>query len=61
MKIKSMLKSELASAAGVSSQTFRRWLKTDAEYLHSQGVMPTAKIFPPQVVNHLIEKYCIEL
>ena len=61
MKIKSMLKSELAAAAGVSSQTFRRWLKTDEEYLRSQGVLPTAKILPPQVVNHLIKKYCIEL
>ena len=61
MKLKSMLKSELANAAGVSSQTFRRWLKTDEQYLNAQGIKPTTKMLPPQVVSYLIEKYCIEL
>lgn len=56
-----MSKAELANAAGVSRDTFRRWLKTDVVYLHEQGVKPTAKVFPPQVVNYLIDKYCIDL
>ena len=59
--MKAMTKAELANAAGVSRDTFRRWLKTDAEYLRNQGVKPTAKVFPPKVVNYLIDKYCIEL
>ena len=59
--MKAMSKAELANAAGVSRDTFRRWLKTDAEYLRSQDVKPTAKVLPPQVVNHLIDKYCIEV
>ena len=61
MKIKSMLKSELAAAAGVSRDTFRRWLHSDAVYLRSQGLCPKTKILPPQVVRYLCEKYDIEL
>jgi len=56
-----MLKSELASAAGVTRDTFRRWLKSDAEYLRTQGVSPKAKMMPPQVVRYITEKYDIEI
>ena len=56
-----MLKSELASAAGVTRDTFRRWLKSDAEYLRTQGISPKAKMMPPQVVRYLTGKYDIEI
>ena len=59
--MKAMGKSELAAAAGVSRETFRRWLKEDEAYLRAEGVPPTAKMLPPQVVKYLIDKYCIEL
>ena len=59
--MKAMLKSELAAAAGVSRDTFRRWLQSDVEYLREQGVKPTSKMLPPKVVKYLIDKYCIEL
>ncbi len=59
--MKAMLKSELASAAGVSKDTFRRWLQSDAEYMREQGVKPTSKMLPPKIVKYLIDKYCIEL
>lgn len=59
--MKSMLKSELAAAAGVSRKTFRRWLLTDADFLREQGVNPKTKMLPPNVVKYLIEKYCIDL
>ena len=59
--MKAMSKSELANAAGVSPSTFRRWLKSDADYLRQHGVSPTIKVLPPKVVKYLIEKYCIEL
>ena len=59
--MKAMLKSELASAAGVTRDTFRRWLKSDAEYLRTQGVSPKAKMMPPQVVRYITEKYDIEI
>lgn len=59
--MKAMLKSELAAAAGVSRDTFRRWLQSDAEYMREQGVKPTSKMLPPKVVKYLIDKYCIEM
>ena len=59
--MKAMLKSELASAAGVSMATFRRWIKSDAQYLQEQGIKETAKMLTPKVVKYLIEKYNIEL
>ena len=34
--------------------------ETDEEYLRSQGVKIRQKVFPPQVVNYFIQKYCIE-
>ena len=58
--MKAMLKSELAAAAGVKCDTFRSWLRSDAEYLRSQGVRPKSKVLPPQVVRYLCEKYDIE-
>ena len=58
--MKAMLKSELAAAAGVSRDTLRRWLNSDADYLRSQGLNPKAKMLPPQVVRYLCEKYDIE-
>ena len=59
--MKAMYKSELASAAGVTHDTFRRWLQSDADYLRSQGLSPKAKMLPPQVVAYLVEKYNIEV
>jgi hypothetical protein len=59
--MKAMYKSELAEAAGVTCDTFRRWLRSDINYLRSQGLSPKAKVLPPQVVAHLVEKYNIDL
>ena len=56
-----MFKSELADAAGVTRDTFRLWLHSDADYLRSQGISPKAKLLPPQVVAYLVEKYNIEV
>jgi hypothetical protein len=59
--MRAMLKSELAAAAGVSRETFRRWLLTDVEYLRSLGLTPKTKMLPPRVVKYLIDKYCIDV
>ena len=59
--MKAMLKSELAAAAGVTRDTFRNWLRSDADYLRAQGISPKAKLLPPQVVRYLCEKYDIEI
>ena len=59
--MRAMSKYELAAAAGVSAATFRRWLKTDTNFLRANGVASRTKILPPNVVQYLCEKYCIEV
>ena len=59
--MKSYTKAQLADAAGVSPETFRRWLKTDRAFLEVNGIRPTTKLFPPKVVKYLCEKYDIEI
>ena len=54
--MKSRTKIELSRAAGVSPETFRRWLKTDRAFLEANGIRPTTKLFPPKVVKYLCEK-----
>ena len=60
-KYKSMLKSELADAAGVSLSTFSSWLRTDTEALRQMGVSERTKLLPPVAVSYLCEKYCIDI
>ena len=60
-RMKSYSKIELARAAGVSGETFRRWLRTDAAILRANHITPKTKLLPPHVVRYLCEKYDIEL
>ena len=57
--MRSYTKSELSRAAGVSAETFRRWLRSDRAFLAANGIRSTTKLFPPKVVKYLCEKYCI--
>ena len=59
--MKSYSKIELARAAGVSGETFRRWLRTDAAYLRANHITPKTKLLPPHVVKYLCEMYEIEV
>jgi len=58
---RAMFKYELAAAAGVSRQTFRRWLHTDRAELSRLGVGPHTKLLPPAAVRYLCGKYEIDL
>lgn len=58
---KSMLKCELADAAGVSMRTFSRWLSLHKEELQLLGVKVEAKIVPPRAVRWICEQYGIDL
>ena len=60
-KYRSMLKTELARAAGVSNNTFRRWLKTDKIQLEARGCTGHEKLLNPAAVKYLCEKYVIEI
>lgn len=59
--MKSMLKSQLAEAAGVSTRTFCRWLKLHQAELEKRGVKPKAKLIPPLAVVYICEQYGIDL
>ena len=59
--MKAFSKIELARAAGVSGETFRRWLRTDRAFLEAHNITPKTKLLPPIVVKYLCEKYDIEI
>ena len=59
--MKAFSKIELARAAGVSGETFRRWLRTDRAFLEAHNITPKTKLLPPKVVKYLCEKYDIEM
>ena len=58
---KSMYKCELARAAGVSSETFRKWLISDRAVLMQMGIAPKQQILPPCAVRYICDKYCIDV
>ena len=59
--MKSMTKSELAQAAGVSMKTLQRWLSRHSEELAILGVRPRDKLLPPVAVRYIAEQYGIDL
>ena len=59
--MKTMYKSELARLAGVSANTFRRYLNTRRDVLARMGVSPRAQTLPPKAVKFIVEDYCIDL
>ena len=59
--MKAMYKSELAQLAGVSVNTFRRYLNSRRDVLAEMGVSPRAQMLPPRAVKFVVEDYCIEL
>ena len=48
--MRSYTKSELSRAAGVSAETFRRWLKTDRAFLAANGICPNTRLDRKSVV-----------
>ena len=59
--MKSMTKSELAQAAGVSRRTLQRWLSRHSDELMMLGVRPRDTLLPPVVVRYVAEQYGIDL
>ena len=56
-----MYKYELAQMAGVSNDTFRRWLKNDEDVLLSLGCKKNDQLLNPAAVRYICEKYVIEV
>ena len=59
--MKAMYKSELARLAGVSANTFRRYLNSRRDVLAKMGVSPRAKTLPPKAVKYVVDDYCIDI
>jgi len=60
-KHKFISKKQLAKLAGVSDRTFSRYLQTRRHILDAMGVLPNARLLPPQAVKYVCEDYCIDL
>ena len=56
--MKAMYKSELASAVGVSSQTFRRWMNQNRDKLAALGARQ--QLLPPKAVEWICKEYGID-
>ena len=59
--MKSMSKSELAQAAGISLSTLARWMKPYRHELEVLGLKPGMRVLPPRVVKYLSDLYCIDV
>ena len=62
--MKSMLKSELARAAGVSDSTFSRWFQhmiPNIEQDLNITINRRCKLIPPNVAKWVCDKYCIDV
>ena len=59
--MKSMSKSELALAAGISLSTLARWMKPYRQELEALGMRPGMRVLPPRVVKYLSDLYCIDV
>ena len=60
-KHKFISKKQLAELAGVSPRTFTRYLASRRHILEAMGVLPNARLLPPQAVKYVCEDYCIDL
>ena len=59
--MKAMYKYELANAAGVSTNTFRRWLNENTQNLARFGVKKRSQMLPPKAVSWICNQYGIDL
>ena len=58
--MKAMYKYELAAAAGVSMNTFRRWLNNKQDHLSRLGVRHRSQMLPPKAVKWVCDEYGID-
>lgn len=59
MKTQSMTKKELALMAGVSRNTFGRWLRMIEPQLIPLGYHRSQRLLQPALVAHIIDHFCI--
>ena len=59
--MKAMSKQKLADKAGVSLNTLNRWLSPLQPELEAMGMLPGARMLPPNVVKFIAERFCIDI
>ena len=59
--MKAMSKQQLADRAGVSVKTLMNWCLPYSQQLKKMGLIPNAKVLPPNIVKFIAEKFCIEV
>ena len=57
--MKAYFKNEIARAAGVSTNTLRRWLATKEGVLERMGVKHGQRLLPPKAVRYICHEYGI--
>ena len=58
--MKSKSKSEIAQAAGISTEVLRRWMMEHRRDISAMGVRPTRRLLPPKVVRYMCRELGIE-
>ena len=56
-----MSKQKLADKAGVSLNTLNKWLSPLLPQLEAMGMPPSARILPPNIVQFIAERFCIDV
>ena len=59
--MKAMTQQQLADRAGVSRDTFRRWLRPHRRQLEALGMRRGMRVLPPKVVAYIAEVFCIDV
>ena len=58
--MKSKSKSEIAQAAGISTELLRRWMMVHRREIGAMGVKSTRQVLPPKVVRYMCRELGID-
>ena len=58
--MKSKTKTEIAQAAGISTELLRRWMMEHRNVIGAMGVKPTRRLLPPKVVRYMCRELGID-
>jgi hypothetical protein len=59
--MKAMTRKQLATYAGVDARTLRSWIKPHRRKLIKMGMPEGRGVLPPNVVEWIMDQYCIRI
>ena len=59
--MKAMTRQQIAYYAGVTVKTLRNWCKPYRQELEALGLRPGMIILPPNIVQWICDKFCIDV